>query len=205
MVPARPIRLIRRIRPISDTYTRCVHPEEHSRYWCEVIARHTPIDEREMRSVTEFLRVVPTLAHPFDEESGLLHVTASAVVMNEGGDKVVLHLHKRLNMWLQPGGHVEPGETVFGAALREAHEETGLPVRHATPGGEFFHVDVHPGPRGHTHFDLRMLLVSPEHQPSPADGESPHVSWFPWDDALGLADEGLVGALVAARARMSNG
>ena len=43
----------------------------------------------------------------------------------------MLHLHKRLDLWLQPGGHIEPGETPWDAARREAHEETGLDVTFA--------------------------------------------------------------------------
>lgn len=183
------------------TYTSGVRTVDHVNLWCEVIARHVPVDDREARSIERFLDVVPTLANPFDEDAGLLHVTASAIVVSDAGDKVVLHLHKRLNMWLQPGGHIEAGESVFDAAMREATEETGLPVRHARPEGEFFHLDVHPGPRGHTHFDLRALLVSPEVQPRPAAGESLEVAWFAWDEAAALADEGLEGALRVARAR----
>lgn len=145
--------------------------------------------------------MVPGLVAPFDQDADPLHVTASAVVVGESGTTVALHLHKRLGLWLQPGGHVEPGETVFEAALREAREETGLPVRHAIAHGDFVHVDVHPGPRGHRHFDLRALLVSPEVEPAPAQGESPTVRWFGWDDAIGLTDEGLAGALRALRPR----
>jgi ADP-ribose pyrophosphatase YjhB (NUDIX family) len=40
-----------------------------------------------------------------------VHITASAIVVSDAGDKVALHMHKRLNMWLQPGGHIEAGET----------------------------------------------------------------------------------------------
>lgn len=166
-----------------------------------MIGAHRPCNERERLSIEEFLRVVPELASPFDEHADPSHVTASAVVVGESGGAVALHLHKRLGLWLQPGGHVEPGETVFEAALREAREETGLPVRHASGEGEFVHVDVHPGPRGHRHFDVRVLLVSAEVEPRPAEGESPAVRWFGWDEALAMTDEGLVGALLAVRPR----
>lgn len=164
---------------------------------------HTPVDERESASIAEFLAVVPTLDDPCNEERGLVHVTASAIVVSDAGDKVALHLHKRLNMWLQPGGHIDAGEDPATAALREAHEETGLPVRHQQDGGVLFHLDVHPGPKGHTHHDLRYLVRAPEVPLHPSEGESPEAGWFTWDDAVSLADPGLLGALRAARALIS--
>lgn len=52
--------------------------------------------------------------------------TASVYIVHEG--KILLHLHKKLNKWLQPGGHVELDEDPNQAAIREAKEETGLDV-----------------------------------------------------------------------------
>ena len=49
--------------------------------------------------------VFDTLDQPFDEDASPIHVTGSAVVT--GGRGVVLHLHKRLGIWLQPGGHID--------------------------------------------------------------------------------------------------
>lgn len=168
----------------------------------QFLRTYTPIDERERSSIQQFLLEVPQLDDPCNEDIGLVHVTASAIVVNDAGSKVALHLHKRLGMWLQPGGHIEVGELPVDAALREAHEETGLPVRHQREGGVLFHVDVHPGPKGHTHHDVRYLLRSAELPMQPAEGESPDVKWFTWDDALAIADAGLLGALQAARARV---
>ena len=52
--------------------------------------------------------------------------TASVFIVHEG--KVLLHLHKKLGKWLQPGGHIELDEGPIEAAIREAKEETGLDV-----------------------------------------------------------------------------
>lgn len=174
----------------------------------DVLSRHSCIDDREESSVRDFVAFMVSLDDPSratDESRGPEHVTASAIVVSDGGDKVALHLHKRLGIWLQPGGHVEAGETVAEAALREAHEEIGVPVRHESHDGMFVHVDVHPGPRGHTHYDLRFLVRAPEVTPQPADGESREVGWFTWAEADAMADAGLVGALRRVRALLGHG
>jgi len=161
---------------------------------------HDPVDERERESIATFISVVPALPDPFDEHAGPVHITASGILASDDGTMTALHLHKRLGMWLQPGGHIEPGESPADGALREAAEEIGVPVRHETEGGLLFHVDVHPGPKGHTHLDLRYLLRAPQVTPRPADGESSQVGWFAWEEAGVMADAGLAGALRAARA-----
>lgn len=160
------------------------------------VAARAPVDVREARSLERFLADVPRLAAPFDRDADPRHVTAAAVVV--GGRGVVLHCHKRLGRWLQPGGHVEPGETPWEAARREAREETGLAASHPMTGPTLLHVDVHPGPGGHVRYDLRYLLHGPDEDPAPAPGESPEARWFTWDDSAALADEGPAGALAAA-------
>jgi 8-oxo-dGTP pyrophosphatase MutT (NUDIX family) len=162
------------------------------------VARRHPIDGREARSRHRMLVALGRLAHPFDRESDLTHVTGSGLITGPRG--VVLHRHKRLGLWLQPGGHLEPGETPWDAARRESEEETGLslawsgPVVDGRPG--LAHLDVHPGGRGHVHLDLRYLLaVVGDDTPAPPESESQDVRWFTWEEARRVADRGLVALL----------
>jgi 8-oxo-dGTP pyrophosphatase MutT (NUDIX family)/GNAT superfamily N-acetyltransferase len=163
----------------------------------DAVAAHRPVDSRERTSIGAFLAAFDTLARPFDEQAAPTHVTASAILTGDAG--VVLHLHKRLGIWLQPGGHIDEGEMPWHAARREALEETGLSVTPVDEPSRLLHVDVHPGPRGHTHLDLRFHFAAPSIAPAPPDGESPDVRWFSWAAAIAIADPGLEGVLRAVQ------
>jgi 8-oxo-dGTP pyrophosphatase MutT (NUDIX family) len=161
----------------------------------QVLGLPAPADLRERRSRLRLLEGLGRLPAPFARLAGPIHVTGSAIVVGPRG--VVLHRHKRMGIWLQPGGHLEPGETPWHAARREASEETGLTLRHPGGGPRLVHVDVHLAPLRHVHLDLRYLLRAADGDPCPAPGESRDVRWFTWPDALAVADEGLAGGLRA--------
>jgi 8-oxo-dGTP pyrophosphatase MutT (NUDIX family) len=148
--------------------------------------------EREVASRQRFLLELARLAEPFDREADPVHVTGSAIVTGPRG--TVLHLHKTLGFWLQPGGHIDAGETPWEAAVRETQEETGLLGHHPEGGPLLFHLDAHPAGK-HFHLDLRYLLSCGDVDTSPAAGESQEVRWFGLDEAVAIADEGLVDGL----------
>jgi 8-oxo-dGTP pyrophosphatase MutT (NUDIX family) len=175
---------------------------ERDDLWAAVhraVSEREPADEREVGARERFLAELDRLPFPFSEHADPTHVTASAIVVGTRG--TVLHVHRRIGIWLQPGGHIEARETPWDAAMRESVEETGLPVHH--PDGEpaLVHVDVHDAPRGHLHLDLRYLLLAPDDDPAPAPGESQQARWFSWDEADEVADESLRNALRSARRR----
>jgi 8-oxo-dGTP pyrophosphatase MutT (NUDIX family) len=163
-----------------------------SRDLADAIADRTPFDEREAASLVATLDRLTWAVDPFDETANDHHLTASSFVVSSRG--LILHRHKTLNIWVQPGGHVDVGEGPADAALRETREETGLDVIHLDAARPY-HVDVHPGPRGHTHYDLRYLLRAPPQDPSPAPGESPDVYWFDFDAATTRAEPDLAAVL----------
>ncbi|WP_420450831.1 NUDIX hydrolase [Ilumatobacter sp.] len=162
------------------------------------VALRSPLDEREAESVRRFLEALEHLDEPMSQLADPTHVTASGIVVGPRG--VLLLRHRRLGIWLQPGGHVDAGETPWSAALRECREETGLELAYADALDAdgvppLRHVDVHAGGRGHVHLDLRYLVVAGHDDPDPPDGESQEVGWFDWATAVAMADPGLVAAL----------
>lgn len=153
------------------------------------IKRIDPIDQRESDSIVATLELLERLSGPGDQLTATEsnhHLTASAFVVSSRG--VVLHRHRLLGRWIQPGGHIDCDESPESAALRETFEETGLHARHLDPV-ELFHVDVHDGPMGHRgppahrHYDLRYVVLAPPLDPSPPENESPEVDWFDFDAA----------------------
>jgi 8-oxo-dGTP pyrophosphatase MutT (NUDIX family) len=169
------------------------------------IWRRRPVDGREARGRHQTLVALGRLRAPFDRDADPTHFTGSALILRPDG--ILLLRHKRLGIWVQPGGHLDPLETPWDAARREGEEETGLRLSWpafgpaaADPAGAppLAHLDVHAGGRGHTHLDLRYVLavVGPQ-TPAPPASESQEVRWFAWSDAAAVADAGLAGFVSA--------
>lgn len=157
------------------------------------VRQRTPLDEVERRDIARFVAEVSRLAEPFDRHADPVHVTGSGFVV--GGRGIVLLRHLKIDAWMQPGGHLDPGETPWVAARREVVEETGLDVEFLGGTPELAHVSVHDVPDGHTHLDLRYLFDGGSADPAPPPGESQDVRWFAWPEALDVAEPSLTAIL----------
>ena len=161
----------------------------------------TPVDDRERVCIEQFLAELACRSDDdlFDEHANPVHVTTSGLIVGPRG--VVLHRHRVLGTWVAPGGHIDHGEMPWEAELREVTEETGLAVRYRDGAPNLVHADVHPGPRRHTHLDLRYLLDGGDADPAPPPSESQEVAWFAWNDAIAVAEACMSGILLWLSAR----
>ena len=115
------------------------------------IRHHRALDEDEQLDLE-------LLTQTMNHSTEARHLTASALLLNEDG-RVLIHQHKRLGLWLLPGGHIENQETVAEAAAREALEETGYSVR---PDflSQLVYVNSHAVGANHEHVDVCVLFRS---------------------------------------------
>ena len=137
-----------------------------------------------MKSLELILQLLRYSEAPFDRAQYLPgHITATALILNERSDSVLLVHHKRLNRWLLPGGHVEPEDLdIFAAACREAVEETSVAL---TPGFVPYVAgfDVHGIPSNgkepyHLHHDV-LVGLSAAGESIAVSEESRAVVWCP--------------------------
>ncbi len=143
------------------------------------LASSPETDEHAGRTL-DFVRTHPDC---FKRSLTIGHVTASVWLVDADGERVLLTHHRFLDRWLQLGGHMEDGESVAEAAMREAREESGLECVELL-STDVFDVDVHPIPeRGsepaHLHYDVRYVCRTITPTEIVASDESHDLAWIP--------------------------
>ncbi len=127
----------------------------------------------------------------FDRECYKGHVTGSAWVVNHAMTKHALLLHKKLEIWVQPGGHCDGDPDTLRTAIKETEEELGLYNLTPMIGGEILDVDIHliPEKQGvapHYHYDVRYLLQAAHRADIFRNNESIEARWFTTEEIRNL-------------------
>ncbi len=121
----------------------------------------------------------------FDRQLHAGHVTGSSWVVNPARSHTLLLHHRKLDRWLQPGGHADGDPDMLRVVLKETAEETGIPLEQIhLVNDDLFDVDIHtihPSPHDHrhVHFDIRFLVEIDDRIPLPGNNESFDVRWVP--------------------------
>jgi 8-oxo-dGTP pyrophosphatase MutT (NUDIX family) len=177
------------------------------------LAAYAPFDTNEAEMRERMHQFVTGNENCFDRMLPEGHITASCWIVNalppgeRQRSQALLTWHKRLNRWLQMGGHVESTDlTLIDAALREAREESGL-VNVRALAVAIFDLDVHliperKGEPAHFHYDVRFLLEANPMEPLIVSAESRDVAWVPLSGIATLNTDASMRRMVAKTARL---
>ncbi len=123
-------------------------------------------------------------AHPNDAHRRSLlegHLTASALIVDAASERVLLTHHRKLNRWLQLGGHCDGDANLAGVALRECIEESGieeLAILERPIDLDIHSIPARPNEPVHLHFDTRFAVLAPPNSRAFASEESHELRWF---------------------------
>jgi 8-oxo-dGTP pyrophosphatase MutT (NUDIX family) len=173
-------------RPLLDTLTayRAVFPDE-----ADVVDR-----------ICELVQSCPDC---FERTCRPGHITGAAWIVSADRRRALLAHHRKLDRWLQLGGHADGQWQVHEVALREAREESGITGFDFVPlAGAMmpFDLDVHLIPArydhegrliedSHEHHDIRFLMIAHDEQPIQASDESHDVAWCTPEEVLARTQE----------------
>jgi len=165
----------------------------HRQALLELLDRYGARHPYEVETVVRFRDFVARAAACFERHLAEGHITGSAWIVDRTGTRVLLTHHRKLNRWLQPGGHADGDPDVLAVALREGLEETGLESLEPVVT-EVFDLDIHPIPaRGddpeHFHYDVRFLLRDAGSGDYIVSEESHDLAWVPLAELGQYSDE----------------
>ncbi len=134
----------------------------------------------EETDVPHFLALLDGGEHRFRRESLEAHFTGSAWLVSADGQRVLLTHHRKLDRWLQLGGHADGDTDLARVALREAEEESGITSLQVE--AEPFDLDRHRIPaRGgepeHWHYDVRYVVRAGTSEEFVVSEESNALAW----------------------------
>ncbi|KIQ97382.1 NUDIX hydrolase [Lysobacter sp. A03] len=178
----------------------------------ELVAFHRELEEYRQRwpgegeVVAHFQDLSADTQDPFSRSRLAGHFTASAWLVDRSGTRVLLTHHRKLERWLQLGGHADGDRDLAAVALLEAQEESGLPDLRLER--ELFDLDRHWIPArgevpGHWHYDARYVIQAGADERYVVSAESLDLAWRDIRQVANGGDGATVGSYDAALQRMA--
>lgn len=153
----------------------------------KLLNRYTSLYPEEIEHKDKIISFIKENSDCFNRSLEIGHITASAWLVNEKNDAVLLMHHAKLNKWLQFGGHADGNPDVKAVAIKETIEESGIEESNISfVMDDIFDLDIHTIPqtnneKEHLHYDIRFLLkVTKEVEPV-GNMESKEIRWFKKD------------------------
>lgn len=140
----------------------------------------------EKAMVEKTIAFVNTHPHCFERTLEEGHITASSWITNPAIEMALFTHHKKIDKWLQLGGHCDGNKDVKAVALQEASEESGISDFNFKSDA-IFDVDIHLIPahkttKAHYHYDIRFWLTADSNQPLVVSNESKDLKWLPLNE-----------------------
>ncbi len=153
------------------------------------LSRYATAWPDEAATVAEFVALLRDPEDPYLRGRLAGHFTASCLLVDRSGTRTLLTHHRKLGLWLQPGGHADGDRDLARVALREAEEETGLTGLMVEP--VIFDLDRHRIPEHksvpvHWHYDVRYVVRADADEDFVVSDESHALAWR---DIASLADD----------------
>ncbi len=167
----------------------------HRKFLLNLLQAHTPSDPAEEQMLRQMLEFVSSNPDCFDRDLSHGHITGSAWLVDTELEHVFFTHHRKLNRWLQPGGHSDGDPNTLAVAMREASEESGIEDVFIQPLSDaIFDVDIHRIPARkqepeHLHYDVRFILETDKSHPLKISEESNEIAWVAVKDIPNLTQE----------------
>ena len=144
------------------------------------LAKYQPRDAAQTALRDEMLAFVDRHPSALERSCAEGHLVASALLVEHGSRRVLLHLHRKLGRWLSFGGHCDGDANLLACAWRETCEESGI-----EPEGITAHpvdLDLHDiparaGEPAHRHLDVRYVAFAPPGAQPRLSPESLELRW----------------------------
>jgi 8-oxo-dGTP pyrophosphatase MutT (NUDIX family) len=168
--------------------------QKYKTFWFQEL--NNPIGE-DPEIPGKFESFVQSHENCFSRELLIGHITGSALIVNEAMDSVLLTHHRKLNLWLQLGGHADGNPHPHEVALTEGREESGLSNLRffdhskvpAITDLDIHSIPARPGEPEHLHYDVRYIVIAAEGGKIEISDESHDLRWFPIEEAYAIANQ----------------